>query len=88
MCRHALKGGNGRGALLAPLIASVGVAAGAIWEVAEWIFDMIAPGDVIKGKDDTVIDIVVDTIGAVLAGYASLAFLRPSGGTGAGEALR
>jgi hypothetical protein len=85
---RALRGGNGRGALLVMLIASVGVAAGAIWEVAEWIFDRISPGDVIKGKDDTVIDIAMDSAGALLAGFASLAFLRPSEGTGSGEALR
>jgi hypothetical protein len=40
--------------------------------------DRIAPGDVIKGKYDTVIDIVMDTIGAVLAGLACLNFLNPS----------
>jgi hypothetical protein len=76
---RALRGGNGRGALLVMLIASVGMAAGAIWEVAEWIFDRIPPG---------VIDIVMDSAGALLAGFASLAFLRPSEGTGNGEALR
>ena len=88
VCRRALRGGDGRGALLVLLIAGVGVAAGAVWEVAEWLFDRIAPGDVIKGKDDTVIDIVMDTAGALLAGCASLAFLRPPEGTGGGEAPR
>jgi hypothetical protein len=88
VCCRALRGGNGRGALLVMLIASVGVAAGAIWEVAEWIWDRISPGDVIKGKDDTVIDIVMDSAGALLAGFASLAFLRPSERAGGGEAPR
>jgi hypothetical protein len=37
----------------------------------------VAPGDVIKGKNNTVIDIVMDTIGAALAGLVSLAVLRP-----------
>jgi hypothetical protein len=58
-------------------IASVGLAVGALWEVAEWGFDQVAPGDVIKGKNDTIIDIVMDAIGAALAGLVSLAVLRP-----------
>ena len=77
VCRRALRGGNGQGALLVLLIASVGVAAGAIWEVMEWVFDRIAPGDVIKGKNDTIIDIVMDTVGALLAAMASVKVLRP-----------
>ena len=39
------------------LIASLGIAIGAIWEVAERGFDRIPPGNVIKGKNDTVTDI-------------------------------
>ena len=75
VCGRALR--SGHNGLVVLLVASVGLALGAIWEVAEWGFDQVAPGDVIKGKHDTVIDIVMDTIGAVLAGLASLAFLRP-----------
>ena len=59
------------------LIASLGVAIGAWWEVAEWGFDQLAPGDVIKGKHDTVIDIVMDTLGAVLAASLAPRFLVP-----------
>ena len=79
VCRRVLRGGRGRDALLALVIASVGLAIGALWEVAEWAFDRIAPGDVIKGKHDTIIDIVMDTLGALVAGAASLKFLRPEG---------
>ena len=78
VCRRALRGGRGRDVLAVLMIASVGLAIGALWEVAEWGFDRIAPGDVIKGKHDTIIDIVMDTAGAVLAGLASLSFLKPS----------
>jgi hypothetical protein len=77
VCRRVLGGGAGQEVLLVLTIASVGLAVGALWEVAEWGFDQVAPGDVIKGKNDTIIDIVMDTIGAVLAGLVSLAFLRP-----------
>lgn len=79
VCRRMLRGGYGivHDALLVAMIASVGLAIGALWEVAEWGYDRIAPGDVIKAKFDTIIDIVMDTLGAVLAGVASLSFLRP-----------
>ena len=77
VCRRVLRGGPGTDALLVAVIASVGLAIGALWEVAEWGFDRVAPGDVIKGKHDTIIDIVMDTAGAVLAGLASLTFLKP-----------
>ena len=79
VCRRVLGGGRGLDVLVVLMIASVGLAIGALWEVAEWGFDRIAPGDVIKGKHDTIIDIVMDTIGALLAGAASLRFLRPEG---------
>ena len=79
VCNRALRGGPGRDALVALMIASVGLAIGALWEVAEWGFDRIAPGDVIKGKHDTIIDIVMDTLGALLAGAAGLNFLRLEG---------
>ncbi len=73
-----LGGGRGLDVLVLLMIASVGLAIGALWEVAEWGFDRIAPGDVIKGKHDTIIDIVMDTAGAILAGLACLPFLTPS----------
>jgi uncharacterized membrane protein YjdF len=67
---------EGRTVLFVLLVASVGVAVGALWEVAEWVFDRLASGNVIKGKDDTVIDIVMDTVGAVAAAALALRF-RP-----------
>ncbi|WP_245185972.1 hypothetical protein [Falsiroseomonas frigidaquae] len=63
----------------------VGIALGALWEVAEWGFDQIAPGDVIKGKHDTIIDIVMDTAGALLAGILALWLARWPPGTGGGS---
>ena len=66
--------------LLAFVVACVGVAIGAWWEVAEWGFDRVAPGDVIKGKYDTIIDLVMDTLGAALGAWMSLRALRPVSG--------
>lgn len=87
VCRRVLRSGRGDGALLVAVIASVGIAVGALWEVAEWGFDRIAPGDVIKGKHDTIADIVMDTLGALGAGVAALRCLRPRGAPPAGAAL-
>jgi hypothetical protein len=72
----ALNKEHGHGVLVVLLVASVGIALGALWEVAEWGFDQIAPGDVIKGKYDTLLDIVMDTAGAVLAGIMALKLTR------------
>jgi len=55
------------------------LAIGALWEVAERGFDRVAPGDVIKGKHDSIIDAVMDTFGALAAGGASLQPLAPRG---------
>lgn len=72
----ALNQEDGRRALVVLLVASVGVALGALWEVAEWGFDQIAPADVIKGKYDTLLDVVMDTVGAVLAGILAVKLAR------------
>lgn len=88
VCRKALRGGRGRDALLVLMVASVGLAIGALWEVAEWGFDRIAPGDVIKGKHDTIIDIIMDTLGALGAGVAALKCLRPREARSTGAASR
>jgi VanZ family protein len=74
---RALRGERGQGFLIVLLVASVGIALGALWEVAEWGFDQIAPGDVIKGKHDTLVDLLMDTAGAVLAGIMALKLARP-----------
>lgn len=54
--------------LLTLVVASIGIALGAWWEVGEWIYDQFASGNVVKGKQDTIIDLVVDSVGALIAG--------------------
>src|SRR4051794_23424785 len=54
------------------LIASVGIAVGALWEVVEWGLDDLISGNVIKGKNDTVLDIIMDTAGAGVAAALAL----------------
>ena len=83
--RRVLTGVGRRRLLLAAVIACVGVAVGAWWEVAEWGFDQVMPGDIIKGKHDTIIDIVMDTAGALLAGILALWLARWPPETGGGS---
>ncbi len=52
-------------------IAGLGLAVGALWEVAEWAYDQVVPADAILGKRDTIIDLIMDTIGAVAAGVVA-----------------
>ncbi len=68
-----LTGGRQYRLLLVLTIASIGLAIGALWEVAEWGYDQFTPTDDILGKTDTIIDLVMDTIGAVVAGIFCVA---------------
>lgn len=65
---RVLTGAPERRLLLILVMAAIGLSIGALWEVAEWGFDRFAPGNAIKGKDDTITDLIVDTLGALLAG--------------------
>lgn len=62
------------------LIACVGVTAGAWWKMTEWGFDQLKPGNMIKGKYNTVFDLIMDSRGAALAAWLSLKVLRPAPG--------
>ncbi len=63
--------------LLVLCIASVGLAIGAVWEVAEWSYDQFyAPGNAILGKWDTVTDLIVDTLGALVGGLIASLMAR------------
>ncbi|MGG6265579.1 hypothetical protein ACQ4M3_06185 [Leptolyngbya sp. AN03gr2] len=57
-------------------IVSFGIALGALWEVAEWSAEKILSTQVIPGLDDTIVDLIMDTLGAVLAAFLSLGTLR------------
>lgn len=57
-------------------IASFGIAIGALWEVAEWSAGKILSTEVIESLDDTITDLVMDSLGAGLASVTSLWTLR------------
>lgn len=48
-------------------IASLGIALGALWEVAEWLADFVTPKQIVSGLTDTITDIILDSGGALLA---------------------
>jgi hypothetical protein len=54
--------------LLILTITCVGLGFGAFWEIGEWLYDLSVRGNVILGKQDTMIDFVMDGIGAISAG--------------------
>lgn len=53
-------------------IASFGIAIGALWEVTEWSAGKILSTEVIGSLDDTIIDLVMDSLGAGSAALTSL----------------
>jgi hypothetical protein len=57
-------------------IASFGIAIGALWELAEWGADFFVASDVVENINDIMDDLIMDSIGAVLAGWMSLWGLR------------
>ncbi len=57
-------------------IASFGIALGALWEVAEWSAEQLLNTQVIPGLDDTIIDLIMDSLGAVAAALLSLRTLQ------------
>ena len=72
-----LTGGREHGFLLVLNIAAIGLALGAAWEIAEFAYDhFIAKPNVILPKIDTIIDMLLDTAGALVAGLVCLKMLR------------
>lgn len=57
-------------------IASFGIAIGALWEVAEWSAGKILATEIIGSLEDTIVDLVMDSLGAGLAALLSLRALQ------------
>ena len=57
-------------------IISFGIAIGALWEITEWSAGKILPTNVIGSVDDTVIDLIMDTLGSGLAAIISFWILQ------------
>ncbi len=67
-------------------ITCFGIAIGALWEVAEWTAGIVISTEVIESLNDTIIDLIMDSLGAAIAALTSLwtlqEWMRPSGGVG------
>jgi len=73
---RTLTGASRQRLLLIITIAALGVAVGALWEIGEWGYNQFVPSDVIKGKFDTITDMIVDTVGALIAAIAAAYLAR------------
>ena len=71
-----LTGARDHGLLLVLAITGLGISLAAVWEVWEWIYDQLVMPNAILGKTDTIIDMVMGTVGSLVAGYACLRTLR------------
>ena len=65
-------------------IASFGIAIGAIWEVVEWLADFVVASEVVESINDIMDDLIMDSIGAGIAGTLSLWPLRDHARAGSG----
>ena len=63
--------------LLVLTVASLGIAIGALWEIAEWGYDQMVPENAILGKTDTIIDLILDSLGALAAGIVGIVMIKP-----------
>jgi hypothetical protein len=67
-----MRGLGGHRVLFVLIITSLGIAIGALWEVAEWLADFVVAKQIISGLGDTITDIILDSGGALLAALLNL----------------
>lgn len=63
---------SGHRILFVITIASLGIALGALWEIAEWSADFVVPMQIVSGLFDTITDLMLDSAGALLAALLNL----------------
>lgn len=67
-----MSGLSGKRVLFVVIIASLGIALGALWEVVEWLADFVTPKQIVSGLFDTITDIILDSAGAIVAALLNL----------------
>jgi hypothetical protein len=67
-----MEGFYGRRVMFVVTITSLGIAIGALWEVAEWTADFFTSFQIVSGLFDTMTDIILDTVGSLLAALLCL----------------
>jgi hypothetical protein len=70
--RELMSSYRGHRVLFVITIASLGIAFGALWEVAEWSADFFVEKQIVSGLFDTVTDLILDSAGASLAAALNL----------------
>ncbi|MET0887889.1 MAG: hypothetical protein ABWX92_15730 [Mycetocola sp.] len=72
--------GDGRASFrsVVTLTTAFGLAAGAVWELSEWVGHTIIDDTIYVGYDDTIGDIAAGALGALLAGLAGRYFSAES----------
>ncbi len=65
--------------VLALTVACFGVTAATLWEIVEWTYDQFVTANAILGKTDTIVDLILGTAGAVVAGAVIVRLTRTSG---------
>jgi uncharacterized membrane protein YjdF len=55
---------------------ALGVAIGGVWEIVEWVSDYMFGSNLSMGNDDTVGDLVSDTLGAIAGGLLLVAWTK------------
>ncbi len=69
----ALTGARDHGLLVVLTVGVLTLGLGGLWEIGEWAYDqVVSPQSVIQGKTDTIIDLMMDTIGGLVAGFVTL----------------
>ncbi|MEG3896499.1 MULTISPECIES: hypothetical protein [unclassified Microcoleus] len=53
-------------------ITCLGIGIGALWEVAEWTAGIVLSTEVIESLNDTIINLIVDSLGAAIAALTGL----------------
>jgi len=59
---------RGRAAVLPLLLTMLGFTVACLWEFVEWVAQQLSPGAIHVGYDDTVLDLALGGLGALLAG--------------------
>jgi len=67
-----MEGFSSHRVLLVLIIASLGIALGALWEITEWLADFLTPKQIVSGLTDTITDLMLDSGGALLAALLNL----------------
>jgi hypothetical protein len=70
--RQMLTNFHGHRLLFVLTVTSFGIAIGALWEIAEWISDFFVASTVVESIDDIIDDLILDSLGASIAGAVSL----------------